>query len=157
MLKIPSIAVTIMTRLRGSIHPGSCDNIKKDLDELRRTLNSEVLDVSECLRDYTSLVDNYYSNCPPFGSGNEQKDFQDFIEIIAHSIVICNYTLLDRWAVEYPQKNQHKLAAPLAQYVHKIDGVVKTQWTALSGEYKWPPQARDYCHYLVKNLAQVRI
>ncbi|MEO0771248.1 MAG: hypothetical protein AAFY72_17810 [Cyanobacteria bacterium J06649_4] len=157
MLRVSDIAVSAMKKMWGSIQESPCKDVKENLKELRKQLNDEVLDVSECLRDYANLVDAYYSNCPPFGSGDEEKDFQEFTEIIGHSVVIGNYRLLDRWAIDYPKSNPQRLAEPIAQYSHKIDGVVKNQWQVLAQQYKWPSHAKAYCEYLCENLAQVKV
>lgn len=152
MLKTPDIITNAMKRLRGSVGRSPCRNIRGELDELCKKISSEISPITQTLCDYKSLVDEYYSSCPPFGSGDKQEDFDDFIEIIAHSLVINNYLLLDRWAIEYPKNNPQRLAEPLSWYPRQIAGVVNNDWQTLSEQCEWPPQAKDFCLYIVEKL-----
>ena len=151
MLSLRPAILKAMTALSRSWLNKPCNKIKEDLKRIRQELSKEVLDVSEGLRNYTDLVDSYYSQCLPFGSGNYELDYQDFIELIGHSIVIGNYFLLEKWAIEYPVNNPRCLAQPLSKYISIFDAVTKTRWEQVSRKFGWPPQARVYCEYLVQS------
>lgn len=155
MLPFRTALMDAMKALSQSSSAKPCKDIKLELTKIREELNKEVLDVSEGLRHYTDLVDSYYSQCPPLGSGNNQRDYQDFIELIGHSLVIGNYFLLEKWAVRYPVENSNRLAQPLSKYVSTFDAVTTTQWLQVSQQFGWPPQAKVYCEYLIKSWKAV--
>jgi hypothetical protein len=151
MLPFRSAILDAMKALSNSSSNKPCNHIKTELKRIRGELNQEVLDVSEGLRRYTELVDSYYSQCHPFGSGKFESDYQDFIELVGHSLVIGNYFLLEKWAIRYPIENPTCLAQPLPKYISTFNSVTTTQWEQISQQLKWPSQARVYCEYLVKN------
>jgi hypothetical protein len=151
MLKLPPAILSAMKSLSGSLQGKPCINVKSELKKIREDLNKEVVEVSEGLRQYANLVDSYYSQCPPFGSGSNENDYQDFIELIGHSVIIGNYTLLEKWAIQYPRKNPKRLAQPLASYAAVFCNITKSKWEETSQIFKWPPQAKMYCEYLVQS------
>lgn len=130
-----------------------CADIQTAIREAREALDNQFLDASETLREYAKLINDYYTHCKPFGSNNEKEDFKCFIDIIGHSLVIGNYTLIDTWAIQYPQKNPDRLAEsqPLTEVARKLEeGLKPENWKVLRDEYKWPEQARYYCEYIVQ-------
>ncbi|NEZ68347.1 hypothetical protein D0962_37440 [Leptolyngbyaceae cyanobacterium CCMR0082] len=131
----------------------SCTDIQSQIRQAREALDNQFLDASETLRVYAKLIDSYYTQCPPFGTNDQQKDFKYFIEIIGHSLVIGNYTLIDTWAIQYPQANPQRLAEsqPLSEVVRKLEeGLKPENWQVLREDYKWPEQARYYCEYIIQ-------
>ena len=132
----------------------SCQDIQAQLTQIREELNKEVLDVSEGLRCYTELVDTFYSECPPFGSGSFEADYQDIIELIGHSMVVGSYYLLEKWAVRYPIGQPNRLAQPIHQYRRTLEEAISNHWQTLVTTFGWPPQARAYCEYLIQSWQQ---
>jgi len=151
MLQFRPAILNAMKNLAKSWSQQPCNDIKTELKIIREELSQEVLDVSEGLRHYTILVDSYYSQCPPFDSGNYENDYQDIIEIIGHSIIIGNYFLLEKWAIRYPIENNGLLAQPLSKYVNTFDAVAKTHWDQISQQFGWPFHAKVYCEHLVNS------
>lgn len=151
MLQFRSAIMDAMSALSKSSSVKKCLDIKSNLEEIRAELNKEVLDVAEGLRHYTELVDSYYSQCAPFGTGKKDDDYQCFMELIGHSIVIGNYFLLEKWAVRYAVDNKGRLAQPISKYANTFNEIINNQWEQVSNQYEWPSQAKFYCEYLVKS------
>lgn len=154
MLPFPNAIMHAMRALSQSQSSDqqSCQDIQAQLAQIRAELNKEVLDVSEGLRCYTELVDNFYTECPPFGSGSFEADYQDIIELVGHSMVVGSYYLLEKWAVRYPmgQPKPGCLAQPIEQYRITFEQTISNEWQTLATTFGWPPQARAYCEYLIQ-------
>jgi hypothetical protein len=125
---------------------------KHSLREIRDELTNVVIDVAETLRLYSEKFDKYYEKHKPFSHGNEEKDIEDFMSLVRDSFITGNYSLLKRWAVDYPARNPAVLKQPLSYYVKNFQDDLE-DWVSVAAEEGWHPESKAYWEYLVAELS----
>jgi len=125
---------------------------QRDLEAIRKAMENETLKIAEGFHLYGETVNEYYLKFPPFGTNHVDKDFEDFIELIGHSVIVGNYFLISEWGVKHPLSNPSILAGSqfLQRYVDRFKEAITTNWQANQTKYGWPDEAKDYWQYLIR-------
>ena len=123
--------------------------IQQQLTETRQAMEKETLNVAEGFRQYGSVVSTYYRTFKPFGTKSLQHDLEDFIELVGHSVVIGNYSLISQWGIEYPLRN-NVLAKEAQEYIPVFQAVVTDRWQYYKEKYNWSESAKLYWQYLLE-------
>lgn len=163
-MSIPNLLQTITNAMKGLTQGDnkdsactSCAGIQETIKDAREALDNHFLDASEKLRQYADLIDTYYTQCPPFANNNgeefdyDKEYFKDLIQLIGHSLVIGNYSLLDKWVLKHPQTLSEEAAQIVRENIATFEDALKREnWQDFKSRFKWPEQASYYCEYLVQ-------
>lgn len=123
--------------------------LQQKLTETRQAMERETLGVAEGFRQYGSIVSAYYAKFHPFGTRKLQNDFEDFVELIGHSVVVGNYSVISHWGVDYPLDNRGVLAEDPQKYLPVFQAVVTDRWQYYKEKYGWSESAKLYWQYLI--------
>ena len=136
--------------------PAQKDTYQNKLTGIRTAMENQTLQIAEGFYLYGQTVDDYYSQFHPFGTKDVEKDFEDFIELIGHSVVVGNYFLISEWGVKYPLDNPSVLAGEkfLKRYVDRFKKAIGEDWGKNQSQHRWPDEAREYWKYLIKEWEQ---
>ncbi len=126
------------------------NDLQKKLAKIRNDLEKEGCNFAKSLENYSKLVDAYYLKYPPFGTKDFHKDFEDFIEIVGHSLVVGNYSLINKWAIDFPLKNWSRLAKKPHEYLERFDYAVSKDLEYYKNNRDWPEEAKYYLKYLIQ-------
>lgn len=123
--------------------------LQEEMARTREAMEQETLNVAEGFRHYGIIVNRYYSQFPPFGTNIVENDFEDFVELIGHSVVFGNYSLISEWGTKYPLTNPHILAAEPFQYLPVFRNSIGQKWQHYQRQRGWPEVAKNYWQYLI--------
>lgn len=154
-----------------SLNPHSKADFVNELEEIRSELSHGIEDTQ---KEYRRLVHKFYTAHNPFGTGDTEKDLAEYRQLIVHALAAGDVVLfslsktqdlsilnegdrclLDRWGVEFPNRNPSVLAeASLIYYCQVFNFLCQDdQWHHFRSKYNLPDGARVYYEYLSKKLS----
>lgn len=142
----------MLEKLTSKGNPSDKGGFQEELKAIRKAMEKETLKIAEGFRLYSQTVNEYYLKFPPFGTGDVNKDFEDFIELVGHSVIIGNYFLLSEWGVKYPLNQPSVLAGKqlLSRYVDGFKKAITEKWEENKTQHGWPDEAQEYWQYLIR-------
>jgi hypothetical protein len=150
MLRFPDhLVVQFRTMTNLLRHNSTKQEIQQEMAATRKAMERETLGVAEGFRQYGEIVNAYYVRFKPFGTSNLQHDFEDFVELVGHSVVVGNYSLISQWAVNYPLQNSGVLAQRPQEYLPVFKGIISDRWQHYKATYGWPDTAKLYWQHLI--------
>lgn len=150
MLRFPDHLVVRFRTMANLLRQNSTkQTLQREMAETRIAMEKETLGIAEGFRQYGDIVNAYYLKFKPFGTQSLERDFEDFVELIGHSVVIGNYSLINQWAVNYPLRTKGVLAGDYRNYLAVFHGVVTNRWQHYKTAYRWPDSTKLYWQYLI--------